>query len=192
MPAEAVEEGATGASSVQENNKSGKATERRVIEQIRKFLGEEIDIVEQVKIRTVLPNGQVVDAVADYAYKIGDVVHFGEIKDGSGSRLSGNQKAVYGAIREGRVSIVGEAAARRLQLRAGVLLSKSRFILHAAERSRAARQALRLFGENVVRFAGSAIVLGLDLFLSTEPYDPWINMVDSCVQCNPAASTTVQ
>lgn len=149
-----------------------------------------VPVLRQVKISATLPDGRVVDAVADYAYKINGRIFFHEVKFGLSAKLSVNQKVVYAAISEGRVAIASKLAASKLGVGQGVLLEDATTVLEATENSRAWSQFARYVpGPRVVlKFMGSAAVTGVTLFLHTQDISHYDALMDECPACSPGAS----
>jgi hypothetical protein len=137
-----------------------------------------------------LPDGRVVDAVADYAYKINGRIFFHEVKFGLSAKLSVNQKVVYAAISEGRVAIASKIAARQLGVGQGVLLEDAGVILEATENGRAWSQFGRYVGgaRVALKFATSAAATGVLLFIHTDEVSHYDALMDECSACIPAAS----
>lgn len=172
--------------------------EKTVVEQIKEAYaakGIAIEIIEQAEIAVRLPNGAVVNAVADYAYVVDGVVHFGEVKSGLFAKLTANQKVVYSAIRAGRVFFRNAAQSAALGLAEKMPLLEARLVLHAAENGRAWRQVGRLmpFAERqslkkVAGFLGGSVVTGVTLFFEMSDYDPVDNLHMSLPASNPSAS----
>ena len=172
--------------------------EKAAVKQIAEAYAEkgiQITILEQVKIGVRLPNGSVVNAIADHAYMVDGVVHFGEVKMGMFARLTKNQKVVYSAINAGKVFFVDNGVARQFGFKAGAELFSARLTLHAIEGSRAWRQVGRLIPTagreglgKVLSFLGGAAFTGVTLYLEVGSYDPVSSMYMSCPKCNPSAS----
>lgn len=193
------------------NQAAGEAVRDEIVAKIQHAL--DVDgiggrVVTEVRLTVVQSDGRVVTAIADYAYRVGDQVVFGEVKSGLSSKFSFNQKLVYAAINEGRVSITNSSVAEGLGLVGKQLLDsgKARFITHAAEGSRAARQfgrlfagrggsALELLGKTVTttfRFVGSATFSTVTLFLETNSVSALGALRDDCPACSPGAISKVQ
>jgi hypothetical protein len=148
------------------------------------------------KIATTLPDGRVVEAVADYAFRNGDQIVFGEVKFGLHARFTVNQKLVYAAIAQGKVSILSARAASALNVAVGKPLSggAARLTVHALQGSRAASQFGRLFGRTAgatLRVLASAPLAGVMLFLETSGMSNYQALLDECPECTPAATATV-
>lgn len=173
-------------------------TEKTVVEQIEhayKLKGVSIEILQQVRIAVKLPNGSVVNAVADYAYKIDGVVHFGEVKTGLFAKLTKNQKVVYAAINAGQAYFTETRAAQTFKIETDFFLKNAKITLHTVENSRAWRQVGRLMpaaSRETLGKIGAAIggvaATGVMLFFEMKPYDPVTDLMMSCPQCQPSAS----
>ena len=178
--------------------KHWRTAEKAAVEQIRDayaLKGVTIDILEQVKIAVKLPNGSVVNAVADYAYKVDGVMHFGEVKTGLFARLTKNQKVVYAAINAGHVFLTDSRAYKVFGIAQKTSLYGAKITLHALENGRAWREFTRLVpaGSRQVLGRVGAIVSGgpasaAMLFVEMEPYDPVTDLMMRCPQCHPRAS----
>ena len=176
--------------------------ERTAAQQIREayaLKGIPITVLEQVKIAVQMPNGAIVNAVADYAYMADDgVMHFGEVKTGLFARLTKNQKVVYAAINAGKVFLTNSSQAKAFELKAGLYLAKASLTLHAVENSRAWKQVGRLMPAasretlgKVGAVIGGTAATGIMLFFEMQPYDPVNSLMMSCPQCSPSASYKV-
>ncbi|MFN7553411.1 MAG: hypothetical protein ACK5SH_17865, partial [Pseudomonadota bacterium] len=170
------------------------AAEERVVHALMK---DGVEVVRQVRISTTLASGETIEAIADYAFRKGDTIVFGEVKYGMDAKFTPNQKAVYAAIRTGNVAIVSEAAARALNVAARTPLGalSARFTLHAFEGSRAARQAARIFGtgtSSMMRFAASGPVSALMLFIGVKSVSNYDALRMECPECAPAAASPVR
>jgi RHS repeat-associated protein len=178
------------------NQVNGAAAEKHVLEKLTAALADEgVELIKHVTISTTLENGMTVEAVADYAYNRGGVLHFGEVKFGNQSKFSPNQRSVYSAIEKGRVSVVSSAAARKLGVVAGAGVRGARFTLHAAEGSRAARQLGRIAARGalaVLKFAASGTVMAGELLTHTTSYNAYDAAMIDCPRCHPAASVKVE
>lgn len=148
------------------NHEAGKAAEARAIAQLR---DEGRVVAEQVRLRIMTAAGGSIDAIADYAFRDdkGRLV-FGEVKDGTGARLSQNQKAVYAALVEGRAIITNPGVREALGVTPGVRYTVA-LTVNAVAGSRALGQVARMLGSRPVVGAlsilGSAPVMAADLFL---------------------------
>ncbi len=139
--------------SIGQNAARGKAAEALTIE-AAEAAGYR---VERGVMLRIAANGEIIDAIADYAYRVGDRIVFGEVKDGVGAKFSANQKAVYEALSKGNAWIVSEAKAAALGLRAGEAIGLNRALtITAAEGGRALAQAGRFLG---VRASGAFSLL---------------------------------
>ena len=149
------------------NHDAGKAAEARTIGQLR---GEGRIVVEQVRLRVLTEMSSSIEAIADYAYRDGDRIIFGEVKDGTGARFSQNQKAVYSALLEGRAVITNPDVVRTLGLTANTRYVVS-LTVNAVASSRALAQVGRMVGSRYVAGAvsllGSLPVMAADLLLTS-------------------------
>ena len=174
---------------------SGRTAEDRLFKELSERLAKDgIEVLRQVKISTVLDDGTRVNAVADYAYRVGDEIRFGEVKFGPEAKLSVNQKAVYAAIEKGGVEVVKASDAQALRVAAGTALKTAGITLHAMEGGRAWRQFAKIGGRAAVKLASYAtgtVALGAELMLFTEDVSAASRMDMDCPHCRPAASFEV-
>lgn len=167
----------------------GTAVAEKVVEALR---ADGYEVFREVAIRVEGPNGKTVTAIADYVYRDGNSLIFGEVKAGMHSKLSLSQRTVYSAIKKGGVKILNSRIAGALGVRAVQALgsNSARMVLHSVENSRAWRQGLRYLpgvSMRALRVASSVPMLGVSLLVETNSVTAMARLRDECPQCAPGA-----
>ena len=157
--------------------------------------GIDEQVLKQVRIVLDLPDGSTVEAIADYAYRIDDTIHFGEVKFGMEAKMTPNQKVVYRAIASGAVRIVNQEQALALRVGVNAYLRSATVTLHAMEGSRAWKQFGRIVPTGSRKALGIAVgilastpVMAADMFFMTNEYNEYNALLMSCPACSPHAS----
>jgi hypothetical protein len=149
---------------------------------VKDLMARGFDVIENVRLQVMLEGGVPIEAIADYAYREGDQIVFGEVKDGLGARFTQNQKIVYDAIVEGRVKVVNIDHRIALEILPGEKYAAS-LSVHALAGSRAMRQVASRWGVKaiggVLTILGSGIATAADLFLIS----PDLGANSDCVGC---------
>jgi RHS repeat-associated protein len=149
-------------STIEVNQLAGEALEEK---QAALLAEKQIAFERRVAV-SLVHDGKVVTAVADFVYWLDGKLIFLEIKYGDHAKLSEGQKLVYkAAIESGNVSIVSADRAAKLGVGAGETLAKQGLkttaSLVASAGGRATRQWLRYVGSGLA-VIGSNAVIALD------------------------------
>ncbi len=111
----------------------------------------------------VTVDGKIVEAVADFVYRNGGLV-IDEVKVGSESKFSVNQKVVYQAALQGNIQILDSSAAKKLGVDLGTTLARQgvpvTVNLVSFGAARAQRQAVRMGLTTIIKYGAPLLLLG--------------------------------